>query len=65
MSEKKETIHVGAEVSPELSEKLDWLARTSRRSRAETIRILIEQAELDDVLLTPTCAQGRENQADG
>lgn len=42
-------ITVGARVSTETYEKLQWLAQQSRRSMSDVIRILIENATLMDL----------------
>ena len=45
MEIKKDKMHIGAQVPVALSRKLDELARITRRSKSDVIRLLIEQAE--------------------
>ena len=51
--------YIGARVPQEILDKLDRLAAQTRRTRSETLRILIENAEIAD-LVPPElrCADG-------
>ena len=52
-------IYIGARVPQEIAEKLDRLAAQTRRTRSETLRLLIENAEPADLVPAEMrCADG-------
>ena len=52
MSEQtNDTVFIGFQASPELRDKLDQLAKVTRRSRSETLRILVERATPQDLVV--------------
>ena len=47
MEIKKDKMHIGAQVPVALSRKLDELARITRRSKSDVIRLILEQARVE------------------
>ena len=45
-----ETVVIVTRVAPETAAKLDRLAELAQRSRSDTLRLLIENATMDDLI---------------